>query len=123
MMIDPSDNAFLAQAQAAMGMGGAMDPGARLQGMAQGALDKTTGDKGNDKLRESAESFEAQFLSQMMKPVFNTVQTDKLFGGGKGEEMFKSLMVDEYGKMTARAGGVGVADAVMRQLLSEQEAK
>lgn len=32
------------------------------------------------------------------------------------------MMVDEYGKMIARNGGVGIADAVMRVMLANQEA-
>jgi Rod binding domain-containing protein len=32
------------------------------------------------------------------------------------------MLRDEYGRLIARSGGVGVADAVMRQLLRAQEA-
>ena len=71
--------------------------------------------------RETAEEFEAFFLSQMFAELFRGVETDPVFGGGPGETVFQSMMVDEYAKSVARAGGIGVADAVMREMLSLQE--
>ncbi len=74
-------------------------------------------------VREAAEQFEAVFLSQMLAPMLETVGTDPLFGGGPGEQMYRSLMVEEYGKAIARAGGVGIADHVEREILKLQEAR
>ena len=71
--------------------------------------------------RAAAEEFESVFLAQMFAPMFETVETDPLFGGGPGEQMYRSLLVEEYGKAIARAGGVGIADAVEREILKLQE--
>lgn len=76
-----------------------------------------------DKLRETAQDFEAVFLSQMMKPMFEGLSAEGPFGGGPGEDMWRSLMVDEYGKSIAKSGGIGIADAVMGEMLRMQEAK
>jgi flagellar protein FlgJ len=72
--------------------------------------------------------FEAQFVSQMFKHMFDGIKTDGLFGGGSGEEMFRSLLVDEYGKMVAARGGpngngsgFGIGAAVQKMLLKHQE--
>ncbi len=73
------------------------------------------------KLDEIAQEFEAQFLSQMLGSMFSTVGTNEALGGGEGEEMYKSLLVDEYGKLISRAGGVGVADHVKREMIRMQE--
>ncbi len=73
--------------------------------------------------RRVAEEFEAVFLGQVLKPMFATVGTDGRFGGGFGEDMWRSLQVDEYGKAIARTGGIGIADAVLRQILEMQESK
>ena len=73
-------------------------------------------------LRQAAEDFEAVFLSQMLAPMFEGLETDPLFGGGPGEDIYRSLLVEEYGKAVARTGGVGIADAVERELLHLQEA-
>jgi hypothetical protein len=50
------------------------------------------------------------------------MQPDALFGGGEGESVFRSFLLDEYGKMVAKTQGIGVADAVQRELLHLQEA-
>lgn len=73
-------------------------------------------------LRQAAEDFEAVFLAQMLAPMFETLKTGGLFGGGPGEDIYRSLMVEEYGKAIARSGGVGIADQVERELLRLQEA-
>ncbi len=31
------------------------------------------------------------------------------------------MMIDEYGKMTAKSGGIGLTDQVMAQILRQQE--
>ena len=76
--------------------------------------------KGIDK---AAEEFEAVFLSQMLESMFKGVRTDGPFGGGHAEEMMRSFMLQEYGKTMAANGGVGIADAVKRELLHAQEGK
>lgn len=73
------------------------------------------------KLDEVAQEFEAQFIAQMLQNMFSTVDTNPVLGGGEGEEMYKSLLVDEYGKLIARSGGVGVADHVKREMIRMQE--
>jgi Rod binding domain-containing protein len=74
------------------------------------------------KSREAAESFEAFFLSQILSDMFAGIETDPVFGGGQGETVFRSLMIDEYGKALASAGGVGIADSVMGEIIRLQEA-
>ena len=71
--------------------------------------------------RKAAESFEAFFISQMLSDMFAGVETDPLFGGGAGETVFRSLMIDEYGKSLASAGGVGIADSVLAEIIRLQE--
>ena len=71
-------------------------------------------------IRKTAEDFEAAFLSSMLQPIFNQLPTDGMFGGGQGEQAFKSLMVDAMARQMARAGGVGLSDAVARQMLIMQ---
>lgn len=70
---------------------------------------------------ETAKEFEAVFISQMLEHMFAGVKTNEMFGGGEGEEMYKSLLVDEYGKLMARAGGIGLADHVKQEMLTLQE--
>ncbi len=73
-------------------------------------------------VRRAAEEFEAVFIAQMMAPMFQGLETDELFGGGPGEDIYRSVLVEEYGKSIARAGGIGLSDAIQREILRLQEA-
>jgi Rod binding domain-containing protein len=75
----------------------------------------------SESVRRVAQEFEALFLSEMLAPAFESVDTDGLFGGGQSEKIFRSMMVQEYGKAIAQSGGVGIADAVQREILRMQE--
>ena len=70
---------------------------------------------------KSAKEFESVFISQFLGSMFQGIPTDGPFGGGQGEEMFRSLMVNEYAKSVENRGGFGLASAVTRQLLGHQE--
>jgi len=67
-----------------------------------------------------AQQFEGVLISQMLNSMFEGIKTDGMFGGGEGEEMFRSMMVDEYGKQMSKQGGLGLADHVTRELLKRQ---
>lgn len=72
---------------------------------------------------QTAENFESFFLSQTFESMFSGVGTDSLFGGGNAETVYRSLLLQEYSKVAAKAGGVGIADAVQREILQAQETK
>lgn len=76
-----------------------------------------------DQIRESAKEFEAVFAAQMLEPIFEQLSTDGYFGGGQGENIFRSLMVQEFGKQIAERGGFGIGDAVAAEMLKIQEAQ
>lgn len=71
-------------------------------------------------LRRAAEEFEAVFISEMLAPMFEGLDTDGLGGGGMGEQIFRPMLVERYAEAIARAGGVGIADAVVREMLRMQ---
>ena len=73
-------------------------------------------------IKAKAQEFEGVFVAQMLGQMFEGLSTDGPFGGGQGEQMFRSLMLDQYGKQIAKQGGIGVADSVTRELLKHQEA-
>ncbi len=72
--------------------------------------------------KKAAQEFEGVFITQMLGEMFSGLSTDGPFGGGQGEAMFRSLMLDEYGKQIAAQGGIGLASTVTAQLLKHQEA-
>ncbi len=103
-------SAFLNQAAALLG------PSAQnLQQLASSA-------QNIEAVNQAAEEFEAVMLTAMLKPVFENIETSAPFGGGQGEEMWRGLLVEEYAKEMAAAGGIGIADQVRSELLRIQEA-
>jgi Rod binding domain-containing protein len=76
---------------------------------------------GVEAARAAAEEFEAVFLSQMLEHMFAGIRTDGYFGGGRSEQIFRSMTINEYGRMIARSGGVGIADRVMEEILRMQD--
>ena len=73
------------------------------------------------KAKETAVEFEAFFLSQMLNNMTSGLQTDKTFGGGEAEKIFKDMLNDEYAKSMSSQGGIGIADMVYREILALQE--
>jgi len=73
------------------------------------------------KTDKAAQDFEAVYISEMLKPMFETVEVDDMFGGGKGEEVFRGLLTQEMGKSIAKQGGFGLAAQVKAELLKIQE--
>ncbi|HRD46036.1 MAG TPA: rod-binding protein [Caulobacter sp.] len=71
-------------------------------------------------IADAAQSFEASFLSAMLQPMFASLSAEAPFGGGQGEEMFRSFLTDAISRQVAKAGGVGVADTVQREMLKLQ---
>lgn len=86
---------------------------------------RAKGSKGSsrEQIAQVSQDFEAMFLSQMFQFMFEGLSADAEFGGGKAETMYRSLMIDEYGKQVAKSGGLGIADAVSRTLLAAQEGR
>ena len=73
------------------------------------------------RIEETAQDFEAMFVSEMIKPMFAGIETDGPFGGGKGEEVFRGFLLSEYGKMVAKSGTIGIADHVKAEMIRLQE--
>ncbi len=71
-------------------------------------------------IAKTAQDFEASFLSVMLQSMFQGVKQEEPFGGGQGEDMFKSFMSEAMAKQMAKAGGVGLAKSVQSEMLKLQ---
>lgn len=74
-----------------------------------------------EQARAVAEEFEAVFLAQMMEHMMGDTTKSDTFGGGPGESAFRGLLNEEYAKVMARSGGVGLADALTQEMLRLQD--
>ena len=75
-----------------------------------------------DKLKATAQKFETSFLSVMLGAMFEGVSTAAPFGGGAGEEAFRSFLTEEMAKGITQRGGVGISAAVQREMMRMQGA-
>jgi Rod binding domain-containing protein len=71
-------------------------------------------------LRQAATALEASFLNEMLKSA-GLGAVSQTFGGGAGEEQFASFLRQEQAGAMARAGGIGLADALFAALAKGQE--
>ena len=71
----------------------------------------------------AAEQFEAFFIGEMMNYMTEGIKSDDMFGGGHGEDMWKTMLNQEYGKQVAKSGGLGIANQVMKGMLAAQESR
>lgn len=86
------------------------------------AVTQTSGDS-KQAIENAAQKFEAVFISQMLKPMFETIERSEMFSGGHGGKMFRGMMVEEYGEKMAEAGGIGLAEHIKQELIDIQEAR
>jgi Rod binding domain-containing protein len=75
----------------------------------------------HDRARETADAFEAMFLAQMLEHMSSGLNVDPVFGGGHGEQAYRSLLNEQYAKAINKSGGIGVSDAIYREILRLQE--
>ncbi len=71
-------------------------------------------------IHQAAQKFEASFLTSMLTTMFKGVTTSPPFGGGPGEDIWKSFLAEAMAKQMAKRGGVGIAASVEREMLKLQ---
>lgn len=74
-----------------------------------------------EKLEQTAKDFEAVFMAQMIKPMWDGIETDGMFGGGPGEDAMRDLLVQEYGKAMVRNDQYGLSPAIMDAMIRMQQ--
>ena len=77
--------------------------------------------KDPQRIKDAAREFEAVFFAEALKPMFESIEVNELFGGGKGEEIFRGFMLQEYGKEIAKKDITGIQTQVQHKLLEIQE--
>ncbi len=74
--------------------------------------------KRDEELMEAAKQFEAVFINQLFKALDATIDREKMFSGGRGEEMFRSMFYDEIAKDIASSSetSFGLAKQIYEQM-------
>lgn len=77
--------------------------------------------KQRDDIAATAQEFEGVFLGQMAKLMLESVELGSEFSGGHAEETFRGILAEKLGTQMASHGGIGLAPAVMEQMIKMQE--
>jgi Rod binding domain-containing protein len=70
--------------------------------------------------KQAAERFEAFFLSQVLDTMSSGESLQSAFGGGAGENAWKSFLNEAFADAIVRSGGVGLADRLMSEIIALQ---
>jgi Rod binding domain-containing protein len=96
---------------------------AQMQASASSASKiKLHGQASMETIDKNSKDFEGMFMTQMLQPMFEGLGVDPMFGGGHGEEVMRSFLIDQYGKAMAKNGHLGIADAVKKAMIRAQDA-
>lgn len=68
------------------------------------------------KVREACQGFETMFLSMMYRQMRATVPDNTLFGKSNSQKIWQSMLDDSLMEKVSKAGGVGLADMIYKQL-------
>jgi flagellar protein FlgJ len=74
-----------------------------------------------ERLRGVAQEFEAVFLAQVLAQINQGLGSGPDTRETVDQGMFHDMFNDELAKLISRSGGVGVADAVLKEMLKVQE--
>ena len=73
-----------------------------------------------EKARATSEDFEAMFLNSMFSQMTTGLKGEGPFGDTPGTGVWLSMLTEQYSRSFAKAGGVGISDAVFRTLIMQQ---
>ena len=67
-------------------------------------------------IKEAARTFESLFLNEIMKNMRKTLPQDGLLNQGFANNVFNSMLDQEYSQIASKSGQLGLADVIARQL-------
>jgi flagellar protein FlgJ len=76
-------------------------------------------DKETIAAKKVAREFESMFVGMMLKSMRDTVGKDMLAGKGQSEDIYRSMLDQEYAKSVSAQGGLGLAKTIEKQILSQ----
>jgi len=85
--------------------------------------DKSTGvtEKQRLQAKKVSQDFEGLLVGMMMKSMRATVGKDKLTGGGHGEDVYRSMLDQQYADASVKGGGgLGLAKIIEKDIIRQE---
>lgn len=74
-------------------------------------------------IKQLSEEFESLFLGLVLKSMRDSVQKSGLIDGGNAENIYRSMLDEEYAKQMASQHHTGLADQIAEFLIGQNQAK
>jgi flagellar protein FlgJ len=75
----------------------------------------------NDRFKNACADFEAIFIHHMFQSMKQTLPGEDLFGQSSQKDMYESMYHQEIATQLARGKGLGMGEALYRQLMNQQK--
>ena len=72
---------------------------------------------------KAAQEFESVFLGVMLAPMFSGESMKNSLTNSHAEQTYRGLLTEQYADTITKAGGIGIADHIYRELMTLQEIK
>lgn len=98
------------------------DPSLLLQGMQESRAKNLSTTKSAKDTEKAASGFEALLLQQMMKSMWESVDSPGMFGENSNEgQIYRDMFIQAVADTAAKGRGMGVKDVVKRELLKHSK--
>lgn len=77
-------------------------------------------EKQRQQAKKVSQDFEGLFIGMMVKSMHETVGKDKLTGGGHGEDVYRSMLDQEYVAAAVKRGGFGLAKQIEKEIVRQE---
>ena len=95
----------------------------QLQRAASGSNSGVT-EKQRQQAKKVSQDFEGLLVGMMVKSMRATVGKDTLTGGGHGEEVYRSMLDQQYADVSVkRGGGLGLAKMIEKDIIRQESRK
>lgn len=79
-------------------------------------LEEAMAKKDEKELENACKEFEAYYLKQLFKEMRKSVPKGDLLEKSHGRDIYEDMLDEEYAKESSKGKGIGIADALYRQL-------
>jgi peptidoglycan hydrolase FlgJ len=87
-----------------------------------GAYTPTSAAPTSTAITKQAQDFESMAISQLLKPMFDTLDTpDALFGGSPAEKTWQPFLLSAIAKQMEANGGLGLASQIAETLKGQKQ--